>query len=324
MAVAVSCREERQSGQRPGGELHGRCDPEHDARREGAPTLRQHHGEEEEGRHGDVVASGRQGQRRQREDDEGLQGADLAPPVRTAEVERHRRHHERRQAEEDPGVAQPVVGPDLARYSRHRHEGQIGQEPREVGLAGGVVLHRVRELDERVVGVLAPEEVLAADLDGDHLWLLVGARDTVEAPEDLEPQRNGEATGEHADGDHDPGQPGPPVLHSRQGVAGLPLPGAPHQPCQHGRCQGAEGERRERHPSPDLVERVGRRVDRQEGEQCAGTVQQRVAGFRRDPVRLVQDPLPDQTGQVGIVVGIRRHGVSKASHTGETEGGLPG
>ena len=162
-----------------------------------------------------------------------------------AEVQRHRRHHERRQAEEDPGVTQAVVRPDLARYSRHRHQGQIGQEaPRSRVGRGRGTSPRAGARAERVVGVLASEEVLAAHLDGDHLWLLVGACDTVEAPEDLEPQRNGEAPGEHADGDQDPRRPRPAGAavwsgHGRAAAAGRAAPAMPTRPMPRRRRRTA-------------------------------------------------------------------------------------
>ena len=59
-AVAVARREQGERGQRPGGELHGRRDAEHDAGRERPTALRQDHGEEEERHDRDVVAPRRQ------------------------------------------------------------------------------------------------------------------------------------------------------------------------------------------------------------------------------------------------------------------------
>ncbi len=119
-------------------------------------------------------------------------GADLSPLVRPAEIEGDRGHGERGQAEEDPGVAQPVVGPDLARDAQNGHHREVGQEPCVVGLPGGVVLHRMVGLDQRVVRILSPDEVLAPDLHRHDLGLQVRTGDAVEAPQDLEPERDGE------------------------------------------------------------------------------------------------------------------------------------
>ena len=262
--------------------------PEANGRRRWASTMASN----KTATHGYVVPAGGQRQGRQGQDHERLQCADLSPLVRPTEVEGHRGHSERGQAEEDPSVAQTVVGPDLARDAQDGHDREVGQEPCVVGLPGGVVLDRVVGLDEGVVRILPPDEILTPDLHRHDLGLQVRTGDSVEPPQDLESQRDGERAGEHADGHQDAGQPRTVVPEPRQPAVRLPSAGAAQHPGQDGRRERAEDEGRQRHAPPHLVQGVGRGVDRAECEERADAVEQRVTHLRRDVLDPVDGPPP--------------------------------
>ena len=91
-------------------------------------SLRQHHGQQQEGHDGHVVAAGGQREGRGGEDGDDLEGAHLAATVGRAEPQRGGGDQQGGQAEEDPGIGQDDVVLLLARYAEHRHEGQVGQE----------------------------------------------------------------------------------------------------------------------------------------------------------------------------------------------------
>ena len=205
------------------------------------------------------------------EDDEGLNGAgsSVARPPGTCRGRRRRPRASVRQ-KKIRGVAQSVVRPDLARYAGDGHDRQVGQEPLEVRLTGRVVLDRMMEAYRHDVRILVHAQVLTADLDGDHLGLLVGSRHVVEAPQDLESHRNGERAGEDARRNDDPrAEPGTPVLALRRPRAPTGADGHGARRGQHRGGHRAEGEREQGHASPHLVQRVGRGGDGEESEQRA-------------------------------------------------------
>ena len=282
---AIPGAEQRQDGEWPGREFHGRGDAEHHTGRERTSSLRQHHGEQHEGDDRDVVATRGQRERGQGEDDEHLNGPDFAAAGSPAQVEGHRRHRQRGEAEEDTGIAQLAVGPDVARDAGHRQDGEVRQEAGVVGLTRRVVRHLVMEALDLPIGVRPLDQVLTAHLDRGHLGLEVGAGNALEAPQDLEAHGNGQGAGEDTGGDDDSGHPGPVVLACRQG--GPPVTAAPtgssHHHGEHDRGQGTDGEGRQRHAAPDLVERVLRRVDGDHGEDGAAEVEEGVARLGRDP-----------------------------------------
>ena len=177
------------------------------------------------------VASGREANG---QDHQGLERPDFAPALRPAEIERHGCHGQGREAEEDARVAQAVRRPDVAGDPEHRHHRQIGQEACVVRLSRGVVLHGVRQLDQRVVGLLPLDQVLASHFDRLDFGLQVRPGHAVETPEDLEPQWYGERPGEDADRHREACEPGPTVLgRSESGPAPTrPSARVPERPAE--------------------------------------------------------------------------------------------
>ena len=282
LAAPSAGGEESQHGEGPRGELHGRSDAEHHPRREGFPSLSEHHGEEQEGHDRDVIAARRQRERGQGEDDEHLEGADLASPVGAAQGERDSRDRQRRQAEEDAGVTQTAVRPDLARDAGHGHEREVREEAGVVGLARRVVRHRVVEA-ARSCGTgpspapgpgrpSRPRPPRAAGASRGPRRSATGSRSRAARP--ANPRT------------HRPRRRGGPPRNGGAGVrsAGRTVAAAPRwtRPGEHGRGQRAEGERRQRHAAPHLVEVVGRRPDGDEREDGAPGVEEGVARLGRD------------------------------------------
>ena len=165
-ALAVPGAEQRQHGEGPGGELHGRGDAERPRRtRTGrcrwASTMASNM-KATTGMSSPPVANGSAARGR-------MISAWTARILRRPGA-RHRYRAtaataKRGEAEEDTGVAQPAVGPDVARDAGQRHDGQVGQEAGVVGLARRVVRHLVVEALDLAVRVRPLDQVLAAHLD---------------------------------------------------------------------------------------------------------------------------------------------------------------
>ena len=202
---SIARREKGQCGQGPCGELHGGDDSQYDPGGERLSALRQHHGQQQEGHHRHVVASRGQREGRSGQDGDHLQGAHFSATVGGAENSAAPATSSVTRLKKIRASVSTTSCFFSLGYAEQGHDGQVGHERVDDGLAGDGVDHLALGVRHLVVGVMALGQCRPGTLDDADLGLVVGAGIAVGAPDDLEPQRDRRGADEdtHRDGDAD-------------------------------------------------------------------------------------------------------------------------